>query len=459
MKKKILLVIGAGASIEVGYPSVKNLTNYIDEKISTSNHLSNNQKLLYEKIKCILNNGNYSTHKLLKRKRLIKKIEEIEEQFKNKNSVIENLKIRDEFMKLKGMYLWEVIEPNNSLEEAFLELRNKIEIPEVKDKFIFYSENFINFEEILYICNELYSMSVDIDNLHNPMKEFTSMKKEFQHFNYIDYSLLYYEIIKLIKEKIAEDTKNIKKDKYKKIREFYHKLNEKFDLNIITTNYDPLLLKIFPDFFIGFDKKTKEFCQQEIIFNNHKNYLYHIHGSLYNRLEKDEIVYDEEVYLNNNIIISNTGIRDTNKVILESPIIAGYDKQNKILYNPFKTYFSQIPKMIYETDGILFIGYGFNDIHLNSNFEMIRKQKIKRKIVIIDKYKEIFNEYDKVEHNNVHLKYCKSFGFHYGDCDKKSLEKNSIEIFENDKEYTAIFKMGLFKSLDFLEKIIEIFEK
>jgi len=101
MKKKILLVVGAGASIEVGYPSVKNLTNYIDEKINSSNHLSNNQKLLYEKIKCILNNGNYSTHKLLKRKRLIKKIEKIEEYFKN--SVIENPKIRDEFMKLKGM--------------------------------------------------------------------------------------------------------------------------------------------------------------------------------------------------------------------------------------------------------------------------------------------------------------------------------------------------------------------
>ena len=457
MKKKILLVVGAGASIEVGYPSVKNLTNYIDEKINSSNHLSNNQKLLYEKIKCILNNGNYSTHKLLKRKRLIKKIEKIEEYFKN--SVIENPKIRDEFMKLKRMYLQEVIESNNSLEEAFLELINKIEIPEIKDKFIFYSENFFNFEEILYICNELYSMSIDIDNLHNPMKEFTPIKKEFQHFNYIDYSSLYCEIIKLIKEKISKDTKNIKKDKYEKIKKFYHKLNKKFDLNIITTNYDPLLLKIFPDFFIGFDKKTKEFCQQEIILNNHKNYLYHIHGSLYNRLEKNEIIYDEEDYLNNNITISNNSIRDTNKVILESPIIAGYDKQNKILYNPFKTYFSQIPKMIYETDGILFIGYGFNDIHLNSNFEMIRKQKIKRKVVIIDKYKEIRNEYNKVEHNNVHLKYFKSFGFHYADCEKKCLEKKSIEIFKNDKEYTAIFKMGLVKSLDFLDKIIEIFEK
>lgn len=457
MKKKILLVVGAGASIEVGYPSVKKLTDYIDEKINSSNYLSNNQKLLYKKIKYILNNGNYSIHKLLKRERIIEKIEQIERHFKN--SILENPKIRDEFMKLKGMYLWEAIEPNNSLEEVFRELRNKIEIPEIKDKFIFHSQNFVNFEEILYICNELYSMSIGIDNLHNPMKEFTPIKKEFQHFTYTDYSLLFCEIIKLIKEKISRDTKSMKKDKYEKIEKFYHKLNEKFNLNIITTNYDPLLLKIFPDFFIGFDKKTKEFCQQEIILDNHKNCLYHIHGSLYNRLEKNEIIYDEEDYLNNNVTISNNSIRDTNKVILESSIIAGYDKQNKILYNPFKTYFSQIPKMIYEADGILFIGYGFNDIHLNSNFEMIRKQKIKRKIVIIDKYKEIFNEYDKVEHSNVHLKYCKSFGFHYGDCDKKSLEKNLIEIFENDKEYTAIFKMGLFKSLDFLEKIIEIFEK
>lgn len=144
MKKKILLVVGAGASIEVGYPSVKKLTDYIDEKINSSNYLSNNQKLLYKKIKYILNNGNYSTHKLLKRERIIEKIEQIEQIERHfKNSIIENPKIKDKFMKLKGMYLWEAIEPNNSLEEVFRELRNKIEIPEIKDKFIFHSQNFV----------------------------------------------------------------------------------------------------------------------------------------------------------------------------------------------------------------------------------------------------------------------------------------------------------------------------
>ena len=70
---------------------------------------------------------------------------------------------------------------------------------------------------------------------------------------------------------------------------------------------------------------------------------------------------------------------------LNSNIIAGLDKANQLLREPFAQYFMQIDKLIYESDAILFIGYGFADKHLNNNFPFIRFDKNKiRKIVVID---------------------------------------------------------------------------
>jgi len=45
----------------------------------------------------------------------------------------------------------------------------------------------------------------------------------------------------------------------------------------------------------------------------------------------------------------------------------------------------QLDKLIHESDAILFIGYGFNDLHLNRVFPFIRSDSSKnRKVVIID---------------------------------------------------------------------------
>jgi hypothetical protein len=82
--------------------------------------------------------------------------------------------------------------------------------------------------------------------------------------------------------------------------------------------------------------------------------------------------------------MSSEGIDDA-----QSNIIAGLDKANQILRQPFAQYFMQLDRLIYESDAILFMGYGFADFHLNKLFPFIRldKQK-KRKVVVLD-YVEI----------------------------------------------------------------------
>jgi hypothetical protein len=65
-------------------------------------------------------------------------------------------------------------------------------------------------------------------------------------------------------------------------------------------------------------------------------------------------------------------------------IIAGLDKSNQILRDPFRAYLMQLDKVIYESDAILFMGYGFSDLHLNQCFSFIRNDGKKRKVVVID---------------------------------------------------------------------------
>ena len=44
----------------------------------------------------------------------------------------------------------------------------------------------------------------------------------------------------------------------------------------------------------------------------------------------------------------------------------------------------QIDKLVYESDAILFMGYGFNDKHLNKSFSYLRQDNKIRKVVVID---------------------------------------------------------------------------
>jgi hypothetical protein len=65
-----------------------------------------------------------------------------------------------------------------------------------------------------------------------------------------------------------------------------------------------------------------------------------------------------------------------------SIFVAGYGKTQQILRQPFRTYFAQVNRLIHEADSLLFIGYGFGDLHLNAAFSEVRDRH--RPAVVID---------------------------------------------------------------------------
>ena len=52
--------------------------------------------------------------------------------------------------------------------------------------------------------------------------------------------------------------------------------------------------------------------------------------------------------------------------VLASNIIAGYGKSYQIQKNPYYLFFTDFDKKIYEADALIFAGYGFNDIYVNN---------------------------------------------------------------------------------------------
>lgn len=72
--------------------------------------------------------------------------------------------------------------------------------------------------------------------------------------------------------------------------------------------------------------------------------------------------------------------------VLTSAIIAGYDKTNQILRAPFRTYYCELEKIVAEADCYLLCGYGFADLHLNAQLETMRGSSGSTKKVVILTY-------------------------------------------------------------------------
>ncbi len=73
---------------------------------------------------------------------------------------------------------------------------------------------------------------------------------------------------------------------------------------------------------------------------------------------------------------------------LTSAIVAGYDKTNQLLRAPFRTYYCEIERIVAEAECYLFCGYGFADRHLNAQLQTIRGSLGSPKKVVILTYSD-----------------------------------------------------------------------
>ena len=67
-----------------------------------------------------------------------------------------------------------------------------------------------------------------------------------------------------------------------------------------------------------------------------------------------------------------------------SVIVAGYGKTIQISKRPFRTYYSELDRLVADCDGLLIVGCGFGDHHLQEAFKTFRDPR-RRPVVVIER--------------------------------------------------------------------------
>jgi hypothetical protein len=170
-------------------------------------------------------------------------------------------------------------------------------------------------------------------------------------------------------------------------------LAEKFDVALVTTNYDDQLYCAFPQGIeTGFDLSNNgAFCQDRILRRATWPCILHLHGSVHFDMDQrgddpHAIYWQEDLTTSFHQNSSGRSSQHTPEgpVHPTSSIIAGYGKTIQMQRFPFRTYYSELDRLVCESNAALFLGYGFNDVHLNNAFAAYRDSR-NRPIVMIDK--------------------------------------------------------------------------
>lgn len=263
-----------------------------------------------------------------------------------------------------------------------------------------------HFEEVLYVLYMLDTLTHD-NQSKNALGAFANPKcfPQINHFRFelkhpkgfIFHSLTCDLIDRLLEEfrsrcLSVEETHGANFDSFKT---FMSQLDSEFVLGVVTTNYDNLILQTLPDLFTGFDPETGCFSPVSVYSRDEWRFCYHVHGSVHfnqkgsaTRMHAIHWQDDLTSAFEKNAGGRNSTITTEGLNLPTSAIIAGYDKANQVLGTPFRTYYSQIEKKVLEADAVLFLGYGFNDLHINRCFDLYREIKPGRKIVVVDYAKD-----------------------------------------------------------------------
>ena len=326
MKKKILLITGAGASIDFGMPSVREIDTLFEKWLSGILEIDGSNMTLYRYLQDRINDYYVSCGNVGMKKQT-------------------------------------------------------------------------NFEEVLYTSMQLSSISTKYKK--NPLNAFFNLDtfpkiKNFSTSKDIEGSdfsfMVQYVVDKLFEDFIGRCLKVQQnyKNEFKSLKGLFDKLNNEFEIAVVTLNYDNVILQTMPDLKTGFSP-TGDFLPNEIIRSSDWHFCYHLHGSVHFDMKGDEIDMHRIKWNNdlNSTFMQNSSGRNsqlTNESVdvITSNIIAGYNKTNQIIRYPFSLYYSDMIRKVNEADGFIFMGYGFNDYHLNHAFweSLIRNRK--RPVVVVD---------------------------------------------------------------------------
>lgn len=323
-KKKLLFVVGAGASVDFGMPSTFGIDKCFD-------NWANNYFSIPSKTK------NISLYKYLKNT--------IEDSY---NSVSKPIKTETNFEEVlfTALNLYSINNDNKSNPlSGFYDFKNSHQI-------------------------EAFGKTKDMK-----FNDFKSMA-----------SLLIDKLVKEFRQKCST-LSTFKTNELKLLKIFLNSIQKEFDIGVLTLNYDNIFLSQMNNPNTGFQKDGLLDANSILKGNKNWNFIYHLHGSVHfdmqsNSNDLHNITFNND--LNSEFQQNSFGRSGHTTVeeqfVLTSNIIAGYGKSYQIQKNPYCLYFTDFGRKIYEADALIFAGYGFNDDYINNiirnSFDFNRKRPV-----------------------------------------------------------------------------------
>ena len=184
---------------------------------------------------------------------------------------------------------------------------------------------------------------------------------------------------------------------------FWKQLDQAFDLNVATFNYDTFIEQALPTLSQGFlpIPPDAEYRFSPKQFDASIKRLAHLHGSIQmgyrdmhidpNRFVLQEDFEDLYFHTTHQAAFSTWGNKSTasNQAGRESivgPIITGMDKSSKVLRaEPYSSYYASLRASLLQQPRLLIAGYGFGDYHANSLLQRhFDWHGTTRRVVIVD---------------------------------------------------------------------------
>jgi NAD-dependent SIR2 family protein deacetylase len=167
------------------------------------------------------------------------------------------------------------------------------------------------------------------------------------------------------------------------LKKFLDALSDEFDIGIITLNYDNMFTQARPSLYTGFDPISGQFDPRGVFSRPGWEFIYHLHGSIHFNMNgrsrgMHEISWEAHPATSSSTSSFGRNTQDSMEGtdFPTSTIIAGYGKTQQMLRQPFRTYYSQANRLIHQADSLLFLGYGFSDLHLNAIFSEVDSQRV-----------------------------------------------------------------------------------
>lgn len=149
----------------------------------------------------------------------------------------------------------------------------------------------------------------------------------------------------------------------------FNGLRAEFDVGVYNLNYDTAALSACAQAYTGFDDDGA-FEPRAVHERQEGGFVYHLHGSVHHSLVGEfgnEICWRRD--LAGKFFDGHQGLsgdkRSEGRSFPKTTLIAGGFKLDQLLVEPFHSLHSSLVRYVYAADAILIGGYGFGDVHIN----------------------------------------------------------------------------------------------